>query len=58
MKNARKLIAIETSQEFDSIATAARFFDCDTATIRNRVKAAKPFNGVTLKFIEEEEEKQ
>lgn len=58
MKNAKKLIAIETSQEFDSIATAARFFNCDTATIRNRVKAAKSFNGVTLKFIEEEEEKQ
>lgn len=58
MKNARKVLAVETGQEFDSMGAAARFFDCDTATIRNRVKAAKPFNGMTLKFIEEEEEKQ
>lgn len=52
MKNCRKVLIVETGQEFDSIATAARFFHVDTATITNRIKAAKTFDGLTLKYIE------
>ena len=52
MKNARKVIVVETGQVFDSMASAARFFDCDTTTISNRIKAAIPFGGVTFKFAD------
>lgn len=53
MKNSRKVLALETGQVFDSIASAARFFECDTATINNRIKACKAFDGITLEFIKE-----
>ncbi len=53
MKNSRKVLALETGQVFDSIAAAARFFECDTATINNRIKACKAFDGITLEFIQE-----
>ena len=52
MKNARKVKIVETDQEFDSIASAARFLNCDTATVSNRIKANKSFNGITLQFAD------
>lgn len=45
MPNARKVVVVETGQQFDSLARAAEFFECDTATITNRIKAGKAFNG-------------
>lgn len=57
MKNSRKVQAVETGDVFDSIAAASRFYNCDTGTIRNRINAAKPFNGITLKYVEEVTEK-
>ena len=50
MKNARKVECIETGRVFDSIASAASFYKCDTATISNRIKASMTVNGVTLRF--------
>ena len=52
MKNSKKVKIVETGQVFDSIAEAARFFKCDTATISNRIKAERPFDGATLKFLD------
>lgn len=52
MPNCRKVQIVETGQTFDSIAETARFLQCDTATVSNRIKAKKPFNGITLKFVE------
>lgn len=48
MSNCVRVKIAETGQEFDSIASAARCLNCDTATIRNRIKAGRQFNGVTL----------
>jgi len=53
MKNSRKVRAIETGQIFDSMAEASRFYNCDTATIRNRINAKKAFNGITLEYVED-----
>lgn len=53
MKNSRKVRVVESSQEFDSIASASKYFKCDEATISNRIKAGKAFNGVTLVFVED-----
>lgn len=52
MQNSRSVKAVESGQIFDSIAAAARYYNCDTATITNRIKANKAFNGVTLEFVE------
>lgn len=52
MKNARKVRCIETGQEFDSIAVAARFYNCDTATINNRIKSKRTVDGATLEYVE------
>lgn len=52
MPNCRKVQIIETGQIFDSIAAASRFLQCDSATVSNRIKAGKSFNGVTLQFVE------
>lgn len=52
MPNQRKVRCAETGQQFVSIAEAARFYNCDTATITNRIKAKKPFNGVTLEYVD------
>lgn len=53
MPTAKKIIAIETGQIFNSMTEASIYFNCDIATIKNRVKANKPFNGITLKIISE-----
>lgn len=53
MKNSRKVRVVETNQEFDSIASAARNFNCDAATISNRIQSGRAFNGVTLVFVED-----
>lgn len=53
MQNSRKVKEIETGRIFDSIAAAARYYNCDTATINNRIEAKKAFNGVTLEFVEQ-----
>lgn len=52
MKNARKVRCVETGQEFDSIAAAARFYNCDTATINNRIKSKRTVEGATLEYVE------
>ena len=54
MPTSRKVVALETAEIFDSMTDAAYHFNCDIATIRNRIKANKPFNGITLKFISED----
>lgn len=51
MGNAKKVRIIETGQEFDSIASAAKFIQCDTATISNRIKEHRTVDGVTLEFV-------
>lgn len=53
MPTARKVVAVELGKVFNSMADAATYFQCDTATIRNRAKANKPFNGVTLMIVNE-----
>lgn len=53
MKNSRKVRCIETNQEFDSIASAARFYKCDTATISLRIKEHRTVEGSTLEFMED-----
>lgn len=55
MKNSVRVKAMETNEEFDSIASAARHFNCDTATISNRIKAGRPFNGITLVYLSEDD---
>lgn len=51
MPTSQKVIAVETGQIFESMTEASLYLGCDIATIRNRVKANKPFNGITLKVI-------
>ena len=51
MPNSRKVRCIESGEIFDSIAAAARAYDCDTGTIVNRIEAKKSFSGVTLEYI-------
>lgn len=51
MPNSRKVRCIESEEIFDSIAAAARAYNCDTGTIVNRIEAKKPFSGVTLEYI-------
>lgn len=53
MKNSRKVRVVEDNREFDSIASASKYFKCDESTISNRIKAGKAFNGVTLAFVED-----
>lgn len=51
MPNSKKVRIKETGEVFDSMSLAARHFNCDTTTISNRVKAGKPFNGLTFEFV-------
>lgn len=54
MPNSKRVRVIETGKEFDSIAAAANFFECDTATIRGRIIESRTVNGFTLEFIDKE----
>jgi len=51
MPNSRKVRCVESGEIFDSIAAAARVYDCDTGTIVNRIEAKRSFSGVTLEYI-------
>lgn len=52
MKNSKKVEIIESKEIFDSIAEASRYFNCDTATIVNRIESGRTVDGITLKYIE------
>ena len=52
MPNSKKIREVETGRIFDSIMAASREYGCDSGTIVNRIKAAKPFNGITLEFVD------
>ena len=54
MSNSVKVKCIETGQIFDSFSSASRFYGCDVTTIKNRIKANKPFKGVTLVYADKE----
>lgn len=51
MSNSHSVVA-SSGQKFDSIASAAEFFDCDTATIKHCIEEGRAVNEVMLKFSE------
>lgn len=53
MRNAKKVRSIETGEEFDSIAAAARFYKCDASTIVDRISGHRTVGGITLEYVEE-----
>ena len=54
MQNSIKVKCVETGQVFSSVAEASRFYQCDSATIKNRIRANKPFKGATLVYVDKE----
>jgi hypothetical protein len=55
MSNSRRVQVAETGQEFDSISAAARFIGCDAETVKNRINSGRTVNGITLQFVDDEE---
>lgn len=51
MSNSRRIQCTQTRQVFDSIAQAATYYGCDTATVSAYAKSGKLFKGVNLQFV-------
>lgn len=51
MPSAKRVKCVETKETFDSLADAARHFNCNPATIKSHIQANSPLGGYTLEYI-------